>query len=524
MRKAVVKDWVESEPKVHEWANALAKKAKATGRNYSRLLYLYWTRNKRFRAFKSTAQWLDEVREQQDSPDIIVRRAWGKELEAFNLSYKGKSGNFASKSQSNLRATVLSYLKFHIGEPEDYSFTIGTQEQLVEEARQREAETPPTREELKALYNQCRTNRDRALLLSLIHGFGLSEWLDFASNWHHYKTDIEAATVPLKVTMPFRSKTLRKSKVDSYTYLWDDSVEALKELLQERKRELGRDLGKTDNLFETDQGQPLNDNRIEILFRHLAERSGQFTQIGRLHRLRPHKIGRTFFTTEAVNASVDPAVREFVLMHKTDAFGGAYNKFHQTKKGEQLIRRELEKMRGILNLKSYKGAELPTETEEQLKAKVAKETYKTLLEANLLKPESLSLEVLKTISQRLGISFEKLVFGDPDQERLPEDVRMRLDYFDTIGRAIDLSTETLDRYMEALRVQRPTKAKSAWENHEWLWLRVEIGTGDYMQALADGFEVVDREDDGMRILRKPKPRVPTSDPTISDDSKTSIRA
>jgi len=99
MRKAVVKDWVESEPKVHEWANALAKKAKATGSNYSRLLYLYWTRNKRFRAFKSTAQWLDEVREQQDSPDIIVRRAWGKELEAFNLSYKGKSGNFASKSQ-----------------------------------------------------------------------------------------------------------------------------------------------------------------------------------------------------------------------------------------------------------------------------------------------------------------------------------------------------------------------------------------------------------------------------------------
>jgi hypothetical protein len=46
MRKAVVKDWVESEPKVYEWANALAKKAKATGRNYSRLLYLYWTRNK----------------------------------------------------------------------------------------------------------------------------------------------------------------------------------------------------------------------------------------------------------------------------------------------------------------------------------------------------------------------------------------------------------------------------------------------------------------------------------------------
>ncbi len=244
-----------------------------------------------------------------------------------------------------------------------------------------------------------------------------------------------------------------------------------------------------------------------------------------MHRLRPHKVGRTFFSTEAVNAGVDPAVREFVLMHKTDAFGGAYNKFHQTKKGEQLIRRELEKMRAILNLKFDKGAEMPSEIEDQLKAKVAKETYKTLLEANLIKPESLTPEVMNAIAQRLGISFEKFVrYGDPDQERLPEDVRMRLDYFEAIGQAIELSVETLDRYREALRVQRPTKAKSAWENHEWLWLRVEIGTDDYMQALADGFEAVDSEDSGMRILRKAKPRVPTSDPSISHHSKTPVGA
>ncbi len=92
MRKAVVQDWVESELKVQEWAYALAKKAKATGKNYGRLLYLCWTRNQRFRALKSTAQWLDEVREQQDSPDNTVRRSWGKELEGFNLSYKGNQG------------------------------------------------------------------------------------------------------------------------------------------------------------------------------------------------------------------------------------------------------------------------------------------------------------------------------------------------------------------------------------------------------------------------------------------------
>jgi hypothetical protein len=210
-------------------------------------------------------------------------------------------------------------------------------------------------------------------------------------------------------------------------------------------------------------------------------------------------------------------------MHKTDQFGGAYNKFHQTKKGEQLIRRELEKMRGILNLKSDKGTESPTQGEEELKVKTAKDTYKTLIEAGVLKPEHLSLPLLKLIAEKVGVTFEQFVsYGDIPQVRLPEDVRMRLDYFDAIGQAIDLSSDTLERYMEALRVQRPTKAKSAWENHEWLWLRVEIGTDDYMQALADGFEVVDREDAGMRILRKLKPRVETSDSTISDTSKTPV--
>jgi len=53
-----------------------------------------------------------------------------------------------------------------------------------------------------------------------------------------------------------------------------------------------------------------------------------------------HKLGRTLFATEAVNAGLDPAVREFDLMHKTDQFGGTYVQFHKTAKGEELIRRE----------------------------------------------------------------------------------------------------------------------------------------------------------------------------------------
>ncbi len=499
-----IQPWIDNDPKIAEWYRATAKKAKGTAQNYSRLLSLYWQGNARFRAFKNTGQWLAEVNEQQNSPEISVRRTWGKELQEFFWTYKTKEGDLlASKSQNNLRAAVLHFFRFHIGEPESFEFTLGTQDQLKKEATQREDETPPSPEDLRAIYNQCRTNRDRALVLSIVNGFGLSEWIDFAKSWHRYKVGIEAGTVPLRIEIPFRSKTLRKTKVDSYTLLWDDCVQSLKELLEERKRELGHDLTAEDILFASEIGNQLGVNTIELLFRNLATRAGLHKKLGRIQRLRPHKIGRTFFATEAVNAGVDPAVREFVLMHTTDKFGGAYVAFHKTTKGQEIIQRELAKLRPVLNIVSGRGNEVVSE--EDVRTKAAKETYKTLLEAGLLKPETLSLEVLKTIAQRLGLSFEKLVFaGDIDTIDLPEDIRMRLGYFDLIAGSVDLSTETFHRYMDAIKVQRPTKAKSAWENHDWLWLRVEVGSDDYMAALAEGYAIVDREDNGMRILRKPK--------------------
>ncbi len=360
--------WLKSDPKVEEWYNALEKRAKNTALNYARLLSLYWNHNTRFRTFPSTEPWLNEVNEQQGSSQVITRRAWGKELQKFFWEYHGKNGRqLASKSQNNLRAAVLHFLTYHRGETESFEFTLGTQEQVKEEAKNREAETPPSKEDVKLMYGQCRTTRDRALLSTLIHGFALSEWLDFASSWHKYKADIEKGTVPLRVDIPYRSKTLRKNRVDSYTLLFDDAVEDLQTLYNERKRQIGRELTESDLLFTTNDGsRPLNVNLIEILFRELARRAGLFKRIGKLHRLRPHKMGRTFFATEAANAEVSDAVREFVLMHKTDGFGGAYVQFHKTKKGQATIERELRKMRQILNFRSDKGNEPGTVAVEDM--------------------------------------------------------------------------------------------------------------------------------------------------------------
>ena len=152
----VIAPWVERDSKVREWHNHLSKRAKATALNYSRLLHLYWNGNKRFRTFKNTEEWLSEVNNQQASPSISTRRAWGRELQEFLWDYRGKRKKpISSHTQNNLRATVLHFLRYHIGEPETFDFVLGTQEQLKEEAVQREEETPPSREDVKALYAQA---------------------------------------------------------------------------------------------------------------------------------------------------------------------------------------------------------------------------------------------------------------------------------------------------------------------------------------------------------------------------------
>lgn len=98
-------------------------------------------------------------------------------------------------------------------------------------------------------------------------------------------------------------KTLRKTKVDSYVNLWDDSVEALKDLLGERKRELGRDLTAQDSLFVSGVGTPLNINAIELVFRNLATRAGLYKKIEAELRT------KTFGTPSAAHIDFQPGTK-----------------------------------------------------------------------------------------------------------------------------------------------------------------------------------------------------------------------
>jgi len=72
----------------------------------------------------------------------------------------------------------------------------------------------------------------------------------------------------------------------------------------------------------------------------------------------------------------------------------------------QIVETELRKMTEILNVKTGHAHEYYQSKEEELKAKIAKDTYRTLIETGALKPEALTTPVLEIICKKLGISFE----------------------------------------------------------------------------------------------------------------------
>src|SRR5205807_5315285 len=138
---------------------------------------------------------------------------------------------------------------------------------------------------------------------------------------------------------------------------------------------------------------------------------------------------------------------------------------------------------------------LTTKTAEELqsnmlefKAKIAKDTYKTLIETGALRPETLTTTVLEVIAKKLGIKFETLVLGGtmiaqdydtfhkfhpgeyqellklPLQERRKKflelrpypkaeaETRLRLQLFDIVSNTIGLDTQFHTTYNETRKV------------------------------------------------------------------------
>jgi site-specific recombinase XerD len=364
-------------PIVKQWFDKLALKSEGTAKGYFSNLKTYWN-SLTAQGFSTIDDWVALVKQEQKSDEVNVRRGWAVNLESFINSYVSPSTDrlLSSDSKNTMRAAIQNYLTYCLGNrlETSYKFDYGTKTERLLEQRAKEDTAPLSREEIAKLYTEAKNRRNRAIISTLMCGFGISEWLQFTHEWSKYADDIHKRKVPIRVTV-----TRQKTGITYACLLWDDAVSDLKELLDERERDLGRPLGKNDPLFVNQSERPITDQDVSKTIRRLAVGSGveerhSDADKGKSYRLRVHEIGRDFFKTQAQLTGIRDIVSEYLLGHKVDPL--EYGKFHQTDEGKELIQKEASKLRSLLNIRTGKG-QPDSDVEAELEA--AERTVKLLL-------------------------------------------------------------------------------------------------------------------------------------------------
>lgn len=489
---------------VEAWLSEIPRES--TRNAYSTALFRYW-RESISKHYPTLQDWVFDVKKERKSEDMVLRKKWALDLLKYmnsRVSPKGRKMGFSDRQI--LVAAVLGFLRALVDEDISYNFKL----QPSAEELDRKNKPAMREDEVRKLYDAAQSSRDKALVLCAVNGIAPAEMVQLTKTWKNwFPKDLS------KLSAPFRVNLVReKANFPYHVTLWQDAAEALRTLYAERMRETG---GQMAELFVTEKGESFTRTAYDQVMVRLRERAGLYEPGKPYEAQRVHAHGfRHFFKTRAKLHGVNKDVTEFCLGHSGDSYG--YDKSHLEPEWCEIVERELQKMTDLLNLKTGMAQAYYQSKEEQIAAEAAKDTYKTLIEAGVLKPENLSQQVLKIIAEKVGVKFENLVLAGYDSEEAQERGE-RLELFEAIADAVDLSNDTYYKYMEALKVMKPTAAKSAWENDDWYWMRVEVGSDEYMQALADHFEVVDK-DDKMRILRKPKPLSPA--PIDVENTKTGV--
>jgi len=499
MRKVythLLEEWRNSNPTVKTWYERKGRKAKNTGDVFSSMLWKYW---KEFlsKRHPSIEAWRTEVKGQIKNDEVEISRKWVRDLEDYVTKTTLRQG-----SRNVLSQAVKSYLSEAMDLPK-------VRISLESEDMPEEHHYPVlTADEIKVLVDKAST-RDKAIILTMVSGaLGEGEFLRFSKEYTKYAHQILEKKIPIRIEMK-RPKT----NVRYWTLLFSDAVNALNSLIRERGRK-----GAIDHLFVNQHGKPIDENDIQESIRRLADATGiDPSKPGtRMYRVRPHAF-RHYFKTTCTNAGVSDIVSKFLSGRGGKDIERVYDQFMETEKGQQLILKEMEQAAPELNVVTRTGQPLLKDHLEEIRVNAMRDTYKALLETGILKPESLTEPVLKIVADKIGLKYDKLVFmADEDLSLLPPETRTRLGLFDVIAGVLDLSRETWRKYMDALKVVKPTNSSTPWENHEWYWLRAHVGSDEYMQALADGYEIVDKEDGGMRILRKTKPKISSEVSELED--------
>ncbi len=495
-----------------------------TKATYSSALYRYWDEalSKRY---LSLSDWIAGVKGQRKSDDMMTRKGWALDVLSYMKTRVGLGNRpMATASKELLSSAVKSFLRALADEEIDYDFKIA---HTTQELRNKQNRKALSVEEMRKLYDACKTTRDRALMLVAVNGVAPAEMLQFTSTWKEWlPNNASGLNAPFKVSL-VRGKKL----VPYHVTLFQDACEALKALYAERAQKTGEQV---DYLFVTDEGTPYTRRAYEMFWEHLRDRA-RLANHTRWERqsAHPHAV-RHFFRTQGKLHRVSQDIIEYALGHSGDKYG--YDRSAREVDWDKIVETELAKMTDVLNLKTGVAQEYYASKEDEFKARIAKDTYKMLIETGVLKPETLTTVVLEVIAKKLGIKFETLVLGGtmvaepgtyyefkpgeyrellklPLEERRKKllglrpkpkvEVEMRLKLFDMVSTAVGLDNEVHKKYYDALKVLRENTAQTSWENHTDYYLRTEVASDDYMTALAEGYKVID-SDGKMRILSKPK--------------------
>jgi len=179
--------------------------------------------------------------------------------------------------------------------------------------------------ELKRLLEWCSSLRDKTIVLFLFQsGISLAELCSL--NYGDVARELEEGKIPLCLHI-----IREKEKVEYYTFLGKDAVDALKLYIHEREMR-GEKLTYMSPLFTNEgtkklKAQRITSRPIEITFKKLALKSGLVSEsqmeAADMNPARPHACRSGFMTTLKLASCNDTAV-EYMAGHKLDAVQMAY--------------------------------------------------------------------------------------------------------------------------------------------------------------------------------------------------------